>query len=145
MYRFALLTLICAPPCMCIFAQSTQASATTYVIENYYRVKWGHQQEFIDLYKENHYPIVKRMQGLGFIEEITIEKPHFHSPEPDRWDYRVRLTFPTLEAAFEEEKWDEVSRQLYPDRDKLAEDEQRRFGLLLAHWDILIVPEDLEN
>ena len=47
---------------------STQAgpepSEKSCVIENYYRIKWGRQQEFIDLYKKNHYPIVKKMVEL---------------------------------------------------------------------------------
>ncbi|MEP7374829.1 MAG: hypothetical protein ABI675_15640 [Chitinophagaceae bacterium] len=29
-------------------------------IENYYRVKWGYAEEFSDLWKANHYPLLKR-------------------------------------------------------------------------------------
>lgn len=39
-----------------LFAQS---AATGFTIENYYKVKWGHSEEFIALWKKNHYPLLK--------------------------------------------------------------------------------------
>ncbi|MGD1895117.1 MAG: hypothetical protein ACFB15_31550 [Cyclobacteriaceae bacterium] len=116
-----------------------------YVIENYYRIKWGHQETFIELYKKNHYPIVRKMQELGYITEIIAERSPFHTPEPNRWDFRIRLVFKNLAAAFEEEAWAEVSKELFPDRERLKQEEQKRFELLLAHWDFILTPVNLSE
>ena len=31
-----------------------------YVIEYYYKAKWGHAEEFLALFKKNHYPVLKK-------------------------------------------------------------------------------------
>ena len=36
-----------------------------YVIEYYYKVKWGHAEEFLTLFKKNHYPILKKEMETG--------------------------------------------------------------------------------
>src|SRR6266566_948112 len=56
-----------------------------YVIEYYYKAKWGHAEEFLALFK-----------------------------------------------------------QLYPDQDTFKKEEQRRFEILEAHWDLPIKDVDLE-
>jgi len=43
-----------------------QASADQpYSVEYYYKVQWGHQQEFLDLFLKNHYPLLKKIQSTG--------------------------------------------------------------------------------
>lgn len=125
--------------------QPTDLENQPYVIENYYRVKWGHQQEFIDLYKKNHYPIVEKMMDNGYITEVVAEKSPFHGTETDRWDFRIRLVFKDLESAFVQEPWNEISESLYPDQEKLKIEEQKRFELLLAHWDVILTEVPLNE
>ena len=36
-----------------------------YVMEYYYKVQWGHQQEFLQLFLKNHYPLLKKMVESG--------------------------------------------------------------------------------
>lgn len=43
--------------------------------ESYYKIKWGYTNEFIDLWKKNHYPLLKKVQEKGDIISITAEKP----------------------------------------------------------------------
>ena len=31
-----------------------------YAVEYYYKVKWGHSEEFLTLFKKNHYPLLKK-------------------------------------------------------------------------------------
>ena len=38
-----------------------------YTIEYYYKCQWGHQQEFLDLFLKNHYPLLKKIQSTGRI------------------------------------------------------------------------------
>ena len=34
-----------------------------YTVEYYYKVQWGHQQEFLDLFLKNHYPLLQEDRG----------------------------------------------------------------------------------
>ena len=38
-----------------------------YTVEYYYKVQWGHQQEFLDLFLKNHYPLLKSIEATGRI------------------------------------------------------------------------------
>jgi hypothetical protein len=140
-----LLALLCFSAAGAASQETADPSDKPYIVENYYRIKWGYQDAFIELYKKNHYPIVKRMMDLRYITEFYAEKSPFHTPEADRWDFRIRLVFKNLEAAFAEDAWEEASKALFPDQEKLKEEEQKRFELLIAHWDILLTPVDLDN
>jgi len=37
-----------------------------------------------------------------------------------------------------------MQRQLYPDQQTFKREEQRRFEILLAHWDLPVKPVDIE-
>jgi hypothetical protein len=107
-----------------------------FTIESYYKVKWGFADEFIRLWKANHYPLLKKAQEHGDVISIHAETPRFHSGEDTRWDFRVTVTFRTVEQAFNEGLLDPYKKLLFPDPDELAKSEQHRFELLQAHWDI---------
>jgi hypothetical protein len=116
----------------------------TFTIENYYKVKWGYAEEFIDLWKKNHYPLLKKAQDKGDIIRVTAEKPKLHSGEDTRWDFKVTIIFKNAELAFDPNLTTPYRQQLYPDLDKLTKDEQHRFELLVAHWDVMIENVELK-
>ena len=64
-----------------------------YTMEYYYKLQWGHQQEFLDLFLKNHYPLLKKIQSTGRILSIKIESPANHTTEDGRWDYRVTIRY----------------------------------------------------
>jgi hypothetical protein len=105
-------------------------------VESYYKVKWGHAAEFINLWKQNHYPLLKKALENGDIISITASEPKFHSGEDTRWDFRVTVVFKTVNLAFQEDLLDAYKKQLFPDGEALKKSEQYRFELLLAHWDV---------
>ena len=115
-----------------------------FTIENYYKVKWGYADEFIDLWKTNHYPLLKKAQEKGDIINVTAEKPKLHSGEDTRWDFKVTITFKNAILAFDPNLTTPYKQQLYPDLDKLTKDEQHRFELLIAHWDVMVENIDLK-
>ncbi len=117
--------------------QTTATASSSFTIENYYKVRWGYAEEFIDLWKRNHYPLLKKAQQKGDIVSIKAEKPRQHSSEDSRWDFRVIIVFRTMQNAFDPNLTEPYKKQLYPDLEKLKQDEQHRFQLLLAHWDVL--------
>jgi len=113
------------------------AANQPYTMEYYYKVHWGHQQEFLQLFLKNHYPLLKKGIETGRILSVKIETPANHMTEDARWDYRVTIRFRNSTAATTPNP-DEASqiRQLWPDQETYKREEQRRFEILLAHWDL---------
>jgi hypothetical protein len=108
-----------------------------YVMEYYYKIQWGHQQEFLDLFLKNHYPLLKKNVESGRMISVKIETPANHMTEDARWDYRVTIRFKNSTVATTSNP-DEQSliKQLWPDQETYRREERRRFEILLAHWDL---------
>jgi hypothetical protein len=124
--------------------QNTPSSKDYFTIEGYYKVKWGHADEFIGLWKANHYPLLKKAMEKGDIISITASKPRYHSSEETRWDFRVTIVFKTVALAFDENLTEPYKKELYPDQESFKKAEQYRFEILLAHWDIETTSEALQ-
>ncbi len=140
LYSFILMTILATS--LCVNAQNKKDEPFT--IENYYKVKWGYADEFIDLWKTNHYPLLKKAVEKGDIISVKAEKPILHSGEDTRWDFKVTITFKNAILAFDPNLTTPYKSQLYPDLDKLTKDEQHRFELLIAHWDVMAESIDLK-
>src|SRR6478736_691534 len=97
---FLVLTVILFNSAM--HAQTGNAAKEYFTIENYYKVKWGYAGEFIDLWKANHYPLLKKAIEKGDIISVTAETPLLHSGEDTRWDFKVTLVFKNSGTAFDE-------------------------------------------
>ena len=108
-----------------------------FTVEYYYKVQWGHQQEFLQLLLKNHYPLLRKEVESGRMLSVKIEKPSYHMTEDARWDYRVTIRFKNpAEATAENPDHESMVRQLWPDQETYKREEQRRFEILLAHWDL---------
>lgn len=116
---------------------TAQQPANAFTIENYYKVKWGYAEEFISLWKKNHYPLLKKAKEKGDILSVLAEKPKLHSSEDSRWDFKVTIVFKNSALAFDPNLTTPYKKGLYPDEAQLTKDEQHRFELLLAHWDVM--------
>jgi hypothetical protein len=116
-----------------------------FVAEYYYKAKWGCADEFIALFKKNHYPVLKKQMELGRILKVTAAAPRYHATEDGRWDYRVTIVFKN--AAIANDDFDNASllKQLFPDQATFKREEQRRFEILDAHWDVPIKDVDLDK
>ena len=125
------------------WSQTNKQADESFTIENYYKVKWGYADEFINLWKTNHYPLLKKAMEHGDILSVTAEKPKLHSGEDTRWDFKVTIVFKNAKLAFDPDLTTPYKKELYPDQDKLTKDEQHRFELLLAHWDVMVDKIDL--
>lgn len=134
---FALVLFIPALP---IFSQGAPPQTTAdqpYTMEYYYKTQWGHQQEFLQLFLKNHYPLLKKLTETGRVLSVKIETPANHLPEAERWDYRVTIRFKNSTLATTANPTEEsIIKQLWPDQDTYKREEQRRFEILLAHWDV---------
>jgi hypothetical protein len=126
------------------FSQQSSTSGNKYfTVEGYYKVKWGYADEFISLWKANHYPLLKKAIEKGDIVSVSASRPKFHSGEDTRWDFRVIIVFKTVVEAFDETLTEPYKKDLYPDQDTFKKAEQHRFELLLSHWDIETTNEPL--
>ena len=122
-----------------------QGKQPTYEVEYYYKTQWGHADEWLALFRKNHLPLLKALKEQGRIVEIEIEKPRYHSTEDGRWDYRVTITWKNIAASIDSAGEQELIRKLFPDQETFKREEQRRFEILLAHWDLPIEEVSLER
>ncbi len=122
-----------------------EGSSQPFVIEYYYKAKWGHADEFLALFKKNHYPVLKKEMELGRMLKVSMTAPRYHTTEDGRWDYRVTIVFKN--AAIANDNFDSAAliKQLYPDQESYKKEEQRRFEILDAHWDLPIKDVDLDK
>ena len=128
------------------FAQGAPAkSAGPYAVEYYYKVKWGHSEEFLTLFKKNHYPVLQKGVESGRMLKVFVQQPQLHMPEEARWDYRVTIVFKNATVANEPDPGEEaLIKQMYPDQETFKKEEQHRFEILDAHWDLPVTTIDLE-
>jgi hypothetical protein len=133
----ALLISVLAPS---VFAQGAPPQGTAnepYTMEYYYKVQWGHQQEFLQLFLKNHYPLLRKEAESGRVLSVRIETPANHMTEDARWDYRVTIRYKNSTVATTANPDEEsLIKQLWPDQETYKREEQKRFEILLAHWDL---------
>ena len=115
----------------------------SFVVEYYYKAKWGHADEFISLFKKNHYPVLRKQMELGRILEVRGTQPRYHTTEDGRWDYRITIVFKNAAIANDNFDASGIIKELYPDQDTYKKEEQRRFEILDGHWDLPIKDVDL--
>ncbi|GAC1627265.1 MAG: hypothetical protein PVS2B2_19390 [Candidatus Acidiferrum sp.] len=125
-------------------APAATAMDKPFVVEYYYKAKWGHADEFIALFKKNHYPVLKKNIGLGRMLKVSAVTPRYHSTEDGRWDYRVTIVYKNAAIAHDEFDSTSLLKQLFPDQETFKREEQRRFEILDAHWDVPVKDLDLD-
>jgi hypothetical protein len=124
--------------------QAGEGGAQPFAIEYYYKAKWGHAEEFLALFKKNHYPVLKKEMELGRMLKVSMTVPRYHTTEDGRWDYRVTIVFKNASVANDNFDSSAVIKQLFPDQETYKKEEQRRFEILEAHWDLPIKDLDLD-
>jgi len=104
----------------------------------YYRIRWGHHGEWLDLFRRNHWPVLREQVRDGRLLDVRLYEPRFHGDGRADWDVMVTITYrdwATLEAHTDAD----IKLRLYPDQATFLAEEQRRFELLEAHWDVPLV------
>jgi hypothetical protein len=138
--RKLLLTILLSLLARPLLAQGAPPQTTPdqpYSMEYYYKVQWGHQQEFLQLFLKNHYPLLQKIVASGRMISVRIEQPANHMTEDARWDYRVTIQFKnsTLATTVNPDE-ERLIKGLWPDQETYKREEQRRFEILLGHWDL---------
>jgi hypothetical protein len=104
-------------------------------VDYYYRTRWGAHAEFVDLFLRNHWPILREQLAEGRFLDVRMHAPRFHGDGRADWDLMVTIVYRDW-AALEAHSEREIAARLYPDQATFRAEEQRRFELLEAHWDI---------
>jgi hypothetical protein len=121
-------------------APTAQPDRTTWY---FYKVRWGHQDEFLNLFQKNHYPVLKAYQELGRYASIRTYAPRYHGDGRADWTFAVELVERDTPARLPEEA--EMARKLFPDQATFRREERRRFEILDAHWDVPLDAVDFQK
>jgi len=116
-----------------LLAPSAIAEEKPMQVAYYYKIRWGFQQEFERLFFKNHLPILNDQKER--IKNVHILKPTYHGDGRADWTFLVVITYANWQAlaSIDEEA---IARRLYPDQETFKKEEQRRFEILEAHWDV---------
>ncbi len=136
---FILMGVALAAPAPRLVAQAPAAQAAgraERTVWYFYRVKWGFQDEFVDLFKRNHYPVLREQMKAGRIVSVKTFVPTYHGDGRADWTFAVQIVFQDTAALTGPSGEADIVRRLYPDQAKFRKEEQRRFEILDAHWDV---------
>jgi len=110
-----------------------------YKVEWVYKVKYGYQAEWWNIFQKYQISILDREKQLGYVADYIVQRPSLHTSEDALWDDRIIITYPNWAGSTHE---GEVDRQLFPNRAAEAKEDQRRRELTLNHWDLPIYEID---
>jgi hypothetical protein len=114
------------------------------VAEYYYKIKWGFQEEFLDLFRKNHYPILMAQVKSGRLLKFQAFEPRFHGDGRSDWNFMTILIFKNWQAFADNRGQAEIIEQMFPDQEMYKKEERRRFEILDAHWDVPLKPVAME-
>lgn len=109
----------------------------------FYKVKWGFQDEFVNLFKKNHYPLLKAGVTEGRFVSVKTYVPRYHGDGRADWTFAVEIVAKDDAPAGPSEE--ETIKKLFPDQAAYQKEEQRRFEILEAHWDVPLNGIDLDQ
>ncbi len=121
-----------------------EAAEKPYMVEYYYKTRWGFSEEFIRLFKKNHFPVLRKQMDMGRLLGVTAVKTRLHGTEEGRWDYRVTIIYKDIRMTADGFDEAALAKELFPDQETFRKEEQRRFEILLAHWDVPVDEIDLQ-
>jgi hypothetical protein len=113
-------------------------------VEYYYRIKWGYQEEFVELFRKNHYPVLLEQVKSGRLLKVQAFEPRFHGDGRSDWTFMSILVFKDWQAFGDGSATAAIVKRLYPDQEMFRREEQRRFELVEAHWDVPLKPVPME-
>jgi EthD domain len=142
--RFLLIVLVAFPLAGHAQAPAQQSPSAQKTVWYFYKVKWGFQDEFQSLFARNHLPVLREQIKSGRIASVRTFVPSYHGDGRSDWTFAVAIVFKDVAAFVSPSNDEEIQKRLYPDRAKFLKEEQRRFEILEAHWDVPLNELDLK-
>src|SRR5262245_7869215 len=140
----ALVTMPGVPRVVRAQAPAAQSANTPKTVWYFYRVKWGFQDEFQTLFARNHLPVLREEIKAGRVVSVKTFVPSYHGDGRADWTFAVQIVFKDVNAFVAPSGDEEIQRRLFPDRARFLKEEQRRFEILDAHWDVPLNELDLK-
>jgi hypothetical protein len=128
-----------------IAAAQNPASEPPYIVEWVYKVKYGHQDEFWQIFRKYQIATLNREKDMGNIVKYEVFHPMLHTSEDHRWDYRIVIYYKNASMPSQASA---IEKQLFPDQATMKKEENRRWEITDNHWDLPIrevdpnAPED---
>jgi len=119
-------------------AQQTAAKAAEdkpYMVEWVYKVKWGGADEFWQIFKKYQIATLNREKELGYVTSYAVYRPGHHMGEDSRWEFRIVITYKNIASSVHGST---VEKELFPDQATMKREENRRWELTEAHYDLPI-------
>ena len=95
-----------------------------------------------DLFQRNHYPLLKAGVADGRFVSVKTYVPRYHGDGRADWTFAVEIV--AKDDAPSGPSEDETIKKLFPDQATYKKEEQRRFEILEAHWDVPLNGVDLD-
>ena len=92
----AIVATIALPGHTLVSAQAPAAQSSTRTertVWYFYRVKWGFQDEFVRLFRKNHYPVLKEEMKSGRIKDVRTFVPTYHGDGRADWTFAVVIVY----------------------------------------------------
>ena len=123
---------VCADESLALEQALQKAQTQPWAIEVYYEIRDGYEQEFLELYKKNHWPVLSAEIDDGSLISVDIDAQQFAPPGGHKWDYRVTMVFTNIlyRHEFLERSQEEIIDRLYPDRERFDLEERRRMEII---------------
>ena len=126
-----------APRAVAMQAPAAQSAGTAErTVWYFYKVKWGHQDEFVELFARNHLPVLNAQKDAGRMTAVHTYVPTYHGDGRADWTFAVAITYRDAAAMAGTSDDAAIQLRLYPDQATFKKEEQRRFEILDAHWDV---------
>jgi hypothetical protein len=129
------MTALAAAPARAQAPASQSAQTPERTVWYYYKVKWGFQDEFVELFRKNHLPVLKEEIKAGRMTRVRTFVPTYHGDGRADWTFAVEIVYKDAAAMVAPSDDEAIQKRLFPDRAKFLKEEQRRFEILEAHWD----------
>ena len=66
-------------------------AAKPVTVQYFYRVRWGFQKEFVELFERNHWPLLRAQRESGRLLDVHAYEPRFHGDGRQDWTPDLRL------------------------------------------------------
>jgi len=88
--------------------------------------------------------VLKAQIKTGRIVSVRAYVPTYHGDGRADWTFAVAITYKDTAAMTGPSDEAAIGQKLYPDQATFRKEEQRRFEILDAHWDVPLNEIDLE-
>jgi hypothetical protein len=98
----------------------------------------------MELFRRNHWPVLRDQVRSGRFTDVRLYTPRFHGDGRADWNVMVTITYRDW-SALDGHSEAAIKERLFPDQATFRREEQRRFQLTEAHWDVPLEEQPLPD